>query len=54
MPMNFGPIEILFVLALWALPVEVVIWFIRTIIAMRDSLRSIDHRLERIEGQRKP
>jgi hypothetical protein len=52
MGMNFGPIEVLVVLFVWALPIILLIWFIRTIIEIRDVLRRIDTRLERLETGR--
>ena len=52
MPLNFGPVELLFILLVWALPVVLLVWFVRTIMDIRDTLRSIDARLARFEPRR--
>ena len=52
MPMNFGPVELLFILMVWALPIVLLVWFVRTIMDIRDMLRSIDARLARFEAGR--
>lgn len=54
MPFNFGPIEVLFVLAAWALPLVLVVWFIRAIASMRDSLQRIADHVERLGRADRP
>jgi hypothetical protein len=43
-----GPIEILFLLAAWALPIAVLVWFVRSVTSIRDILRRIERRLDSI------
>ena len=50
--MNFGNINpggLLFALLLWALPIVLAVWFIRTLTAMAVSLRDIASRLASLE-----
>jgi hypothetical protein len=50
--MNFGSIgalELIFVLAIWILPLVLVIWFVRKLAGMAASLRAIDDRLGELE-----
>jgi hypothetical protein len=44
-----GPIEIIFLLAAWALPIAVLVWFVRAVNSIRESLRRIELRLESID-----
>ena len=48
MPFNFGPIEVLFILAAWVLPLVVLVWFIRAVASMRDSLQRIADQIEKL------
>ncbi|HUE86934.1 MAG TPA: hypothetical protein VMO26_12740 [Vicinamibacterales bacterium] len=50
---NFGPIELLVVLAIWMVPMAVTIWFMWAIHTIVKSLRSIEERLERLESARR-
>jgi uncharacterized protein YoxC len=50
--MNFGSIgfmEMVLVLLAWALPLALLIWFVRTLSAMAGSLRDIAERLRALE-----
>jgi len=50
--MNFGSVgalELILVLTLWILPLVVVIWFVRKLVGMAASLRTIDARLGELE-----
>ena len=50
--MNFGSIgvaELLFVLLAWAVPLALMVWFIRTLSSMARSLRDIADRLGSLE-----
>lgn len=53
MPFNLGPLEAMFVLAItllmWALPIAVLVWFIRSMKGLRDAVRRIEQRLERLD-----
>jgi hypothetical protein len=42
---NVGSLEVVFVLMVWALPLALLVWFIRTLAAMAASLRDIADRL---------
>ena len=46
---NIGPIELLFVLLVWGVPLLLVVWFVRTLKAMSASLRDIGDRMGRLE-----
>ena len=50
--MNFGSLglfELLFVLLVWALPLAVMVWFIRTLSSIASSLRDVADRLGSLE-----
>lgn len=50
--MNFGALgfsELIFVLLMWALPLVLLVWFIRTLGSMAASLRDIADRLLAVE-----
>jgi hypothetical protein len=50
--MNFGNIgfmEMLFVLLIWAMPLALLVWFVRTLAAMARSLREVADRLASLE-----
>lgn len=50
--MNFGSVglfELLFVLLVWALPLAVMVWFIRTLSSIASSLRDLADRLVSLE-----
>jgi hypothetical protein len=50
--MNFGNIgfaELAFALLLWALPLLLLVWFVRTLARMAASLRDIAERLSALE-----
>lgn len=46
---NVGVMEMLFVLVVWAIPLTVLVWFVRTLTAMAASLREIADRLASLE-----
>jgi hypothetical protein len=51
--MNFGSVgvtELVFVLLAWALPLALMVWFIRTLSSMARSLRDIADRLVSLEN----
>lgn len=50
--MNFGTlggIELFFMLVVWALPLALLVWFIRTVARIASSLRDIADRLGSLE-----
>ena len=50
--MNFGNIgfaEMLFVLLVWAIPLILVVWFVRTLMNIASSLRDIADRMGSLE-----
>ena len=46
---GFGDLGFVFVLLVWALPLVLAIWFIRTVASIAASLRAIANRLESLE-----
>jgi hypothetical protein len=46
-----GPIEILFLLVAWALPIAVLVWFVRSVTSIRDTLRRIERRLDSMDSR---
>ena len=46
---NIGPIELLFVLLVWGVPLLLLVWFVRTLAAMAASLRDIADRMGSVE-----
>jgi hypothetical protein len=41
-----GPAEVILVLLIWAIPIAILVWFVLAVREIRDSLRSIDRKLE--------
>lgn len=46
---NIGVMEMLFVLVIWAMPLALLVWFVRTFAAMARSLREVADRLASLE-----
>jgi hypothetical protein len=46
---NIGVMEMLFVLLIWAIPLTLLVWFVRTLTAMATSLREVADRLASLE-----
>lgn len=47
--LNLGVFEFLLVMIVWAIPILVLVWFVRAVNDIRTSLRDIAGRLEGIE-----